>query len=511
VFELERVPRNEGPQDPTSSLGPLIEVLPVAVYTTDPEGRLLGYNSAAVDLWGYQPELRSASWCGCWQLLHPDGTPMPHDTCPMALAIKDGVPLHGLEAIAVRPDGKRVPFLAFPTPLRDSAGRVTGAVNMLVDLSGRKEIEASLVRRINEQQALFRLTNCLQHASTMEDAYEAALDAILQALRCDRASILLLDEQGVMRFVAWRGLSAAYRAAVEGHSPWTAKTVEPQPISIADVTAADFEARLRDAVLQEGIAALAFVPLVAGARLTGKFMIYFDAPHAFSDDELDFALVIGRQVGFAIERKHSEERVKILMREVNHRSKNLLALVQAVATHTAASQPTDFVERFSDRLKGLAASQDLLIEGGWRGIDMAALAQSQLARFHDLIGTRIALKGPSVQLSAAAAQSVGMALHELAANAGKYGSLSNATGTVECVWDLPRRSPDSVDLAISWSESGGPPVKEPTRHGFGHTVISSMARLGLGAEIDLEYAPAGLIWRLRCPAASALVTPSRTG
>lgn len=121
----------------------LLEALPAAVYTTDTEGRITFYNRAASELAGRQPELGSDTWCVTWRLYHPDGTPLPHDQCPMALALKEERPIRGSEAIAERPDGTRVPVIPYPTPIRDASGRLIGAVNMLVDVSERKQAEAN--------------------------------------------------------------------------------------------------------------------------------------------------------------------------------------------------------------------------------------------------------------------------------------------------------------------------------------------------------------------------------
>src|SRR5215510_16173286 len=124
-----------------------IEALPASVYMTDAEGRLVFYNEAAVALWGCRPELGEAKFCGSWKLYLPDGTPLPHDQCPMAMALHQRRPIRGMEAVAERPGGTRIPFITYPTPLFDNTGRLTGAVNMLVDISERKRAEQVLAER----------------------------------------------------------------------------------------------------------------------------------------------------------------------------------------------------------------------------------------------------------------------------------------------------------------------------------------------------------------------------
>jgi len=198
-------------------------------------------------------------------------------------------------------------------------------------------------------------------------------------------------------------------------------------------------------------------------------------------------------------RKRAEEKIQLLMREANHRVKNMLSLVQAVARQTAARDREDFVERFTERLQALAANQDLLARHKWKGVDMDALVRAQLAPFADLIGTRITAAGPALHLNAAAAQTLGLALHELATNASKYGALSTDAGHVAIDWRL-----DGDTLATSWIERDGPPVQPPERQGFGTTVMRAMAARALDAEVQLDYAPSGLEWHLTCPAANAL-------
>ncbi len=133
-------------QEQSSHLRELLDALPAAVYTTDAAGRITFFNQAAVEFSGRRPELGSDRWCVSWRLFRPDGTPLPHDECPMAIALKEDRPIRGIGAIAERPDGTRVHFMPYPTPLHDSSGALVGAVNMLVDITARKNAEEALER-----------------------------------------------------------------------------------------------------------------------------------------------------------------------------------------------------------------------------------------------------------------------------------------------------------------------------------------------------------------------------
>jgi PAS domain S-box-containing protein len=137
-------------QESEQRLQELLAAIPAAIYTTDADGKITYFNQTAVELAGRIPTLGSDEWCVTWKLYLPDGTPLPHDQCPMAIALKEGRPVRGVEAVAERPDGTRVPFIPFPTPLFDASGKVTGAINMLVDLSERKQAETQQRLLLNE-------------------------------------------------------------------------------------------------------------------------------------------------------------------------------------------------------------------------------------------------------------------------------------------------------------------------------------------------------------------------
>ena len=203
------------------------------------------------------------------------------------------------------------------------------------------------------------------------------------------------------------------------------------------------------------------------------------------------------------ERKQSEEQRKILLAEINHRSKNLLAVVQAIVNQSARyADPETFAVNLSYRLQGLSASQDLLIKNDWRGIEMSELVLAQISHFKDLVGTRIMLEGPTARLTAAGAQAIGMALHELATNAAKHGSLASEKGQVGISW---RVSLDADPIfSIRWSEEGGAPVSPPSRKGFGYLVIGQIAESAVGGKVELDFRDTGLVWQLSAPAGDIL-------
>ena len=210
------------------------------------------------------------------------------------------------------------------------------------------------------------------------------------------------------------------------------------------------------------------------------------------------ARVIGT-VADITERKENAEKAHLLTREINHRAKNMLSVVDAISHQIAAGHPQDFPQRFSERIQALSTNQDLLIRNEWKGVEIEDLVRAQLAHFSDVIGPRIAVQGPKLLLRGAAAQAIGLALHELATNAGKYGALSTDAGRVDIRWGC-----DGDTLTMSWTERDGPLVSTPERRGFGTIVMKAMAERSLDGAVQLDYDPSGVIWRLTCPAVNVL-------
>jgi PAS domain S-box-containing protein len=190
---------------------------------------------------------------------------------------------------------------------------------------------------------------------------------------------------------------------------------------------------------------------------------------------------------------------QLLRREVNHRAKNLLSVVQAIVQRTKASSCEEHVSLLNERIRSLSASYDLLARNEWQNVPLAKLVHAQLAHFGDLLDGRIAVHGPDLTVTSRAAQVIGMALHELSTNAAKYGALSTDGGQVDIVWHLERTG--AADrFMMEWSEKGGPPVVTPTHRGFGWSVLCQLTKMSLEADVILEYALTGVVWRLACPA-----------
>jgi len=207
-----------------------------------------------------------------------------------------------------------------------------------------------------------------------------------------------------------------------------------------------------------------------------------------------------------VRREQREERIRALMRELAHRSKNLLAVVEAIARQTASSSAhvVDYVRRFSSRIRGLSDTHDLIADEDWKGAKLDDLAARHMAPFVDEEQHRVSYSGPPVVLNPAAAQNIGLALHELGTNALKYGALSKPDGHVHLSWQL-----SADQLTINWREEGGPPSTPLIHKGFGYAVLARLAPDALQGEATLTFSATGFSWNLRVPLDEVGIRPTR--
>ena len=205
-------------------------------------------------------------------------------------------------------------------------------------------------------------------------------------------------------------------------------------------------------------------------------------------------------------RKQTETHIHLLMREITHRSKNLLAIIQAMARQTVKDSLTaaEFEQRFSARLRGLAASHDLLAARDWHGAAVGDLVRWQLGPVLERAGERIAISGPDLYLNPEAAQNIGLAINELASNASRFGALSGSSGCVKIAWSMESTEAEGRHFRIAWEESGGPKVSQPQQVGFGHKVVERLTARALDGVVDLSYPASGLRWSLDISASFVL-------
>jgi PAS domain S-box-containing protein len=222
-------------------------------------------------------------------------------------------------------------------------------------------------------------------------------------------------------------------------------------------------------------------------ELFGRGRSYYLLTEALHDEKGDAIGTTSVAVEIT-ERKEAENQLRLLLRELTHRSKNLLAVIQAIARQTAARTKTidDFLDRFGARLVAIGCSQDLLVADNWHGASLRTLVEQQLNI--DRSGSQIVIDGEDVMLKPEAVQNLGLALHELATNAQKYGALSSGRGSVRIHWQFC----EADQLKLTWEERGGPPVSTPERSGFGRAMIESVVGKALEGEVKLSFPAKGV-------------------
>jgi PAS domain S-box-containing protein len=446
----------------------LLHALPIAVYTTDAAGHITFYNDAAAELWGVHPQLGKSEFCGSWKLYWPDGTPLPYDECPMALALKEKRPIRGMEVIAERPDGTRVPFIPYPTPLFDVSGTLIGAVNTLVDITERHEAE----QRMRESEARYRGI-----AAIVESSEDAVLTKNLE------------------------GIITSWNSGATRLFGYTAEEAIGKPVTLL------IPADRHD---EE--------PTILARIRRGERTDHYETIRQRKDGStVDISLTVspvkdpkGRIIGASkiardiTERRRAEQQQRLLLREMDHRIKNLFALAGGVVAISARTATTaeELASAVRDRLMALAQAHALTLpvnsEGGRRieqSTTLHVLIKTILLPYEgrgDGHRARITISGPDIGLAGSLVTTFALLLHEFATNAAKYGALSKPAGHIEvtCV-------EADGQFAMTWRERGGPQIVNPTdSEGFGTMLARSTVKDQLRGEISRDWKPEGLTIRL---------------
>lgn len=466
------------PKDPAAVLAPdasrqsenlLLRVLPAAIYRTDAVGRITFYNDAAAELWGLRPILGRAMFCGSWKLFLPSGASLPYDASALALTLKERRSVSGMEAIAERPDGSRRNFISYPVPLFDDQNALTGAINMLLDITERREAEQLLYK----SEARYRDIAAIVESS--EDA------------------VLSKDLDGIIR---------SWNRGAERLFGFTPEEAIGKPVTILIPSDRHDEE-----------------PAILARIRRGERVDHYETIRQRKDGSIvDISLTIsplrnmdGTIVGASkiardiTERRRAEEHQRLLLREMDHRVKNLFALSSGVVGLSArsAKTPEELSSSVQARLAALARAHALTLAITSEGNDRREQASTTM---HALIQTillpyegrteggepRIVVSGADIPIGGGAVMSFALLLHEFTTNAAKYGALLSPSGTITIVC-----SKEGDAFVLIWTERDGPPVAQrPEGEGFGTTLARATVERQLEGTISRDWKPEGLTIRL---------------
>lgn len=237
-------------------------------------------------------------------------------------------------------------------------------------------------------------------------------------------------------------------------------------------------------------------------RHDGVYRWFLSRATPLRDEEGQILLWCGSNTDIT-EQIEAKNRIGLLMREVNHRSRNMLATIQAMLNRTRYSSSDELASALSRRIMALKSNQEILDGGDWSGAYIADVVRTQIQHVGEAKRAQIRVSGDDrLAIASTNAEALGLAIHELTTNAEKYGALSTDRGTVTVEWRL---SEDGARLHFSWTESGGPTVVPPTKAGFGTLLIKANIEQVFSADVTLDYSASGLVWSFTCPAENCLI------
>jgi two-component sensor histidine kinase len=361
----------------------------------------------------------------------------------------------------------------------------------------------SALRHIEQEQHSLRAkemlidvgARCVRAGHRFDECLEAILDAAIFITRADKGNIQLFDAgANALVIKAQRGFSQPFldffRHVHAGSAACGAALGSAERLVVEDVAHSTLLAGTAalEVLSAAGVRAVQSTPLVSSTgRVLGVVSTHFTAPRQPSEAELRRLDLLARQAGDYLERLDAEERQRLLAREVDHRAKNLLAVMQWILNLTQATDSKDFVDKISGRIMALGRAHTLVTDSHWEGSDIARLVAEVLSPF-GASKAAVSMQGPPVLLRPSASQSVALVLHELATNAAKYGALSQPHGRLSVAWRFSEQG-----LSLDWIESDGPTIAAPpVAQGFGTSVLRGGIEQQLGGRVHLEWHHAGL-------------------
>lgn len=425
----------------------LVESSDDAIVAKDINGVVISWNPAAERLFGYSNEEMCGRSIRC---LLPNDRGDEEDL--ILKRIRGGERVAQYQTQRLHKDGHAVDISVTVSPVRDSAGTIVGASKIARNIGPMLDNQ----RRLRESEARLRmLADNIAQFAWIADA---------------SGKVVWFNK----RWFDYTGLDPSQAADERRSSVLPEEYREP--------VRERYEQAVRDGKPWEDT-----FPL---RRKDGELRWFLSRAQPIRDDDGGTVWWFGTNTDITEQREQAEQ-IRLLLLEVNHRSKNMLSTIQALARRTNSDEP-GVMARFEDRVRSLAVNQDILVERQWREVPLRELVEAQL-QFAAAAQGVIDAQGPDLLLRPRASEVVGMALHELATNSLKYGAMSTDGGKVHIRWE---RGADGFTL--TWRESGGPPVQPPQRTGFGTKLILDVPRHNLSARVSLTYPEDGIAWKMDC-------------
>ena len=438
----------------------IVEDSDAAIIAKDIEGNVLAWNRAAEKIFG---------WSAAEMIGQPIRRLIPvdhqHEEDSILASIRAGQSVDRLETVRRHKDGSLINIAVLVSPIHDKSGKIVGA--------------SKIARDITEE------------LRTREKLREVETRLGVMADNISQLAWIARAEGGVIwwnrRWIEFTGVDPV---TAQG-TGWHAFAHPEHRDRVIAETAHCIEA---------GTELRVTFPL---RRHDGVYRWFLCSalPHRGADGGIDYWFGTGTDI---TEQREAERRIELLLMEVNHRSKNLLSVVQSMARRTASTSE-DFIPRLEKRIAALSANQDVLVQRSWSPVPLRELVDAQLL-FLEQAASQTEIVGPDVVIQSSTAEALSMALHELATNAEKYGAFSTPGGLVKISWDVGGTGTDA-EFVLRWTESGGPPVPQNGKPGFGTRIIRDVPKGRLRGEVETEYAPQGFRFTLRCPAANVLALP----
>ena len=409
----------------------------------------------------------------------------------------------------LRPDGREIWLEEKSKAEFDASGRFVCLKGLALDITERQQADTRIAADLDAMTHLHQVgIECSSVENELKYCLERILEAAVAIVGANNGTIQLFDqgsatltlagqvgfdEPFVKYFARVREATTSCGAAMRSRERVVVEDVTQHEIFVGKPTL--------NLLLDAGLRAVTSVPLISSSkRVLGMFSTYFGLSHRPSERELRLLDLLARQAADYLERRIAEEHQKTLMGELDHRVKNVLARVAAVADSTRDNRggsTDEFLRSYKGRIQSMAAAHTLLSEAAWQGTNLAALVRDQFAPY--ATDVNLTIEGKDITLGASATQAMAMVVHELVTNAVKYGALSIPGGRVSVSWERKPNGSAAANLIVVWRELDGPPVSAASHSGYGTGLIRELIPHELGGNVDLMFATDGAYCRIEIP------------